>query len=181
MIRTLGISLAIMLLAAAAPSSLEHAALVFPRIKEAGGIAVLPAAPYQPKAGAKVAFDISVAAKPDEINKGLDRVARLINLYAGHGVPPEGLQVVAVLHGPAAAAALSDDAYKQMTGVAANPNLLLLRQLKEAGVKLYICGQTLVQKRISPNDVAPQLEIAVSAMLVNVQSQAEGFAVLSVH
>ena len=183
MFRTLGTSLAVVLLAAAAapsPSPLERPPLAFPRIKEAGGIAVLPEAFYQPKAGTKVVFDIAVGAKPDEINKGLDRIARLINLHAGHGVPADGPQIVAVLHGSATDASLSDEAYKIRTGAAANPNLPLLRRFNECGVKLYVCGQTLAQKRISPNDVAPHLEIAVSAMLVNVQSQADGFAVLAV-
>lgn len=178
--RTLGASLAVLLIsAAAAPAPREPPGIVFPRIKDAGGIVVLPEAPYQPKAGAKVAFDISIAAKPDEVNKGLDRVARLINLYAGHGVPAEGLQVVAVLHGNAADAALSDEAYKQRTGTAVNPNLPLLRRLQESGVKLYICGQTLAQKKISPGDVASPLKVAVSAMLVNVESQADGYAIIA--
>lgn len=182
MFRGLGASaLAVLLSAAAATAHLDQSSLVFPRIQGAGGIAVLPKAPYQPKSGTRVIFDIAVASKPAELNKGLERIARLINLHAGHGVPDNGLQIVAVLHGHSTDAALSDHAYKLRTGVDENPNLPLLRQLKESGVRLYVCGQSLAQKKYAHEEVAAPLEVAVSAMLVNVQSQADGFAVMTVY
>ncbi len=182
MFRALGASVsALFLSGVVATAHLDQSTLVFPRIQGAGGIAVLPKAPYQPKSGTRVVFDIAVASKPAELNKGLERIARLINLHAGHGVPENGLQIVAVLHGNSIDAALSDHAYKLRTGVAENPNLPLLRQLKESGVKLYVCGQSLAQKQYSHEEVTAPLEVAVSAMLVNVQSQADGFAVMTVH
>jgi intracellular sulfur oxidation DsrE/DsrF family protein len=182
MIRALGITLAAVLVAAAAAAAeQDQRAFVFPRIKEAGGVVVLPQATYQPKAGTKVVFDIATAAKPEEIHKGLDRVARLINLHAGNGVSPEGLQIVVMLHGNAIDCVLTDDAFQRRTGMAANPNLPLLRRLEELGVKLYVCGQSLAQKKYAHEEVAASQKIAVSAMLVNVQSQADGFAVLAVH
>lgn len=182
MIRALGTTFALLVAAvAAAPPEPVRPTLVYPHIKDAGGVALLPKAPYQPKAEAKVLFDITVAAKPADVNKGLDRVARLINLYAGHGVPPDGLQVVVVLHGSAIDSALTDAAYQRRTGAVANPNLPLLRQLHAAAVKVYVCGQTLAQKGYSHQELAAPLEVAVSAMLVNVQSQNDGYAVLGVH
>jgi ubiquinone/menaquinone biosynthesis C-methylase UbiE len=63
----------------------EKPALVYPIIANQGGVLPRPDAVEQPRAGAQVVFDTTADAKPAEINKGLDRVARLLNLYGSAG------------------------------------------------------------------------------------------------
>ena len=60
--------------------------LVYPLVPGHGGVVPLPRAAEQPSKGAKAVFDISADAKPGEVNKGLDHVARLLNLYGAAGL-----------------------------------------------------------------------------------------------
>jgi len=48
----------------------------------------LPRAAEQPGKGAKAVFDITADAEPGEVNKGLEQVARLLNLYGAAGLKP---------------------------------------------------------------------------------------------
>ncbi len=114
-------------------------------------------------------------------NRGLDSVARYINLHAAAGHPPEGLKVVAVLHGGATKAALNDDGYAKHLGQKENPNLKLIRDLRDAGVEVLVCGQSLARNEYPSSDVAEEVGLAVSAMTVLANRQQEGFAVVTVH
>jgi hypothetical protein len=48
--------------------------------------------------------------------------------------------------------------------------------LHEAGVAIYVCGQTLVAKDERPEDVAVFVDVAVSALTAIVNLQADGYA-----
>jgi hypothetical protein len=93
----------------------------------------MPEAAVQPSPGReyKILFDITKAAEaPDEINPGLEHVARLINLFALAKIPPQKLKIVAVLHGRATAASL-DDRYHREKYQRDNPNSKLIDALKQ--------------------------------------------------
>jgi hypothetical protein len=70
-----------------------------------------------------------VGAKPSEVNKGLEQVARLMNLYGAAGLKAENVKIAVVFHSEADKAFLSDAAYAARFNVAANPNLPLIRDL----------------------------------------------------
>jgi hypothetical protein len=59
--------------------------LIYPLIPGHGGVVPLPRAAEPPRKGAKAIFDITADAKPGEVNKGLECVARLLNLYGAAG------------------------------------------------------------------------------------------------
>ncbi len=141
-----------------------------------GQVTPLPKAAQQPKKGAKVVFDVTADAKPGEVNRGLDRVARLMNLYAATGLGERDVRVVLVMHGEATKSALLDKAYADRFEVKENPNLPLLRQLKEHGVEVYVCGQALRNKKMTDAEVSPEITIAVTAFMVLVNKQGEGYA-----
>ena len=84
--------------------------LVYPLIPRHGGVVPLPRAVEQPRKGARAVFDITADAKPGEVNKGLEQVARLLNLYGAAGLTARDVQIAAVLHGQADKAVLSDAA-----------------------------------------------------------------------
>lgn len=152
----------------------------FPLIRSAGGVVAVPQAAQPPRAGIKVVFDITAGAQPGEVNKGLERVARLLNLYAASGLKASDVTVALVLHGEATKAALTDAAYQARLGMAQNPNLPVLRELQQAGVALYVCGQALAYQGISQQEVAPPLRVAVAALTVVLNHQADGYACISV-
>jgi hypothetical protein len=150
--------------------------LIYPLVHGHGGVVPLPRAAEQPGKGAKAVFDITAGAKPGEVNKGLEQVARLLNLYGAAGLKAGDVKIAAVFHGEADKAVLSDAAYFARFKVAANPNLPLIRDLKKAGVEVFVCGQSLHELGFKAEEVAEEVPVADSAMLVLVNKQADGYA-----
>ena len=134
--------------AAAAPR------LEFPIVPGRGGVLSRPAAVEQPRVGAKVVFDATADARPADVNKGLDRVARLLNLYGVAGLTAQDVKITIVLHGEATRTILNDTAYKARFQTEQNPSLPLLRELQKAGVEVLVCGQALSYQGISDGEVA---------------------------
>ncbi len=159
-------------------SSSGKIGLVYPLVAGHGGVVSLPRAEEQPRKGAKAVFDITADAKPGEVNPGLEQVARLLNLYGTAGLKAEDVKIVAVLHGEADKAVLTDAACLDRYKVAANPNLPLIRDLKKAGVEVLVCGQSLHELGFKTEEVAEEVSVADSAMLVLVNKQADGHAYL---
>ena len=60
----------------------------FPLVKRYGGVATIPQAAEVPKKGVQAVFDITSAAEPESVNKGLESVARYLNLNAQDGSSP---------------------------------------------------------------------------------------------
>ena len=150
--------------------------LIYPLVPGHGGVVPLPLAAEQPRKGAKAVFDITADAKPGEVNKGLEQVARLLNLYGAAGLTARDVKIAAVCHGAADKAVLSDTAYLARFKVAANPNLPLIRGLKKAGVEVFVCGQSLHELGFKTKEVAEEVPVADAAMLVLVNKQAGGYA-----
>lgn len=155
--------------------------LVFPVIAGHGGVVHRPTAVDQPRAGAKVIFDVTADTKPEAVNKGLDRVARLVNLYRAAGLSPKDVAITVVLHGEATKTALGDAAFKARFEVEQNPNLPLIRELQKVGVEVLVCGQALNYKKFADDEVAPEIPIAAAAITVIINRQLDGYAYLPVH
>ncbi|WP_425613667.1 DsrE family protein [Anatilimnocola sp. NA78] len=153
----------------------------FPQVKTYGGIAPVPNAAEAPRRGAKIIFDITADSKPDEVNKGLESVARYLNLNADAGLKPADAKLALVLHGAATKAALGDAAYEKHTAAGKNPNLALVRELKACGVEVFVCGQSLARNKFTSAEVASEFSVAVSAMTVNTNKQLDGYAYLFIH
>ena len=150
----------------------------FPRILDHGHVVLLPNAAEQPRRGAKVVFYIASDAKPDEVNKGLDRAARLLNLYAAAGLSEADVKVTLVFHGESTKAVLTDKAYAERFAGEANPNLPLIRELKKAGVELHVCGQALHKRKYGADEVATEVTVAVSALTVVINKQSQGYVLM---
>jgi intracellular sulfur oxidation DsrE/DsrF family protein len=150
--------------------------LLYPLILGHGGVVALPQAVEQPRKGAKALFDITADAKPAEVNKGLEQVARLLNLYGAAGLKAGDVKIAVVCHGDADKALLSDAAYAARYKVTANPNLPLIGDLKKVGVEVFVCGQSLHDLGFKVEEVAEGVPVADSAMLVLANKQADGYA-----
>jgi hypothetical protein len=158
----------------------DDAGLVYPLVPGHGGVAPLPRAAEQPRKGAKAVFDVTADAKPAEVNRGLEQVARLLNLYGAAGLTARDVKIAAVFHGEADKAVLSDAAYAARFKAAANPNLPVIRDLKKAGVEVFVCGQSLHDLGFKAEEVAEDVPVADSAMLVLVNKQTDGYAYIPV-
>lgn len=154
--------------------------LEFPIIPKHGGVLPRPKAVEQPRAGAKVVFDATADAKPADVNKGLDRVSRLLNLYGVAGLKAQDVKITIVLHGEATKSVLNDAAYKERFQVEQNPNLPLIRELQKAGVEVLVCGQALNYKGFLDGEVADEVPIAAAALTVVVNKQTDGYSYIPV-
>ena len=126
----------------------------------------------------KILFDIAKAAEaPDQVNPGLEHIARLINLFALAKVPPEKLRIMAVIHGPATAASLGDRYYREKYQLD-NTNKKLIEVLKRAGVVIYVCGQALAHG-FAPTWVNRETTVALAALTVLPVYQLDGYALIS--
>ncbi len=179
--RVLSLVFAGLVSVAASGTVTDGPAFVFPQIAHFGGIVRTPTAAAQPRRDAKIVFDIVADSKPDELNKGLESVARYLNLNAEAGHKPADVKLALVLHGSATKAALGDTAYAKHTAATKNPNLELIHELKACGVEVFVCGQSLVRNNFAATDVAGDVTVAVSAMTVNVNKQLDGYAYISIH
>lgn len=124
-------------------------------------------------------FDVSTSPDaPDALNSKLNTVARFLNMHARVGVPRAQLQAAVVLHGTAGKYALSHAAYQARYGVE-NTNLALLEALREAGVEVYLCGQTAMHRGLPLDQLAPEVSVALSAMTVIASLDAQGYTVVA--
>lgn len=125
----------------------------------------------------KAVFD--AAANPDVtlVNTGLVSVARFLNMHARNGTSVENMHVAVVAHGPALKTLLSDDAYRNRYGID-NPNSELLANLHAAGVDLYLCGQSMSFGGFEKDELASNVEVALSAMTMLTVLQSDGYALL---
>jgi len=152
----------------------------YPFIKGYGPVNPLPNAAFQPDKSIKykVLFDVTGAAKGvDKVNPGLDHVARFINLMAVGGIMPKDMELAVIVHGPATPIVLRKEIFVERFKKD-NPNKKIIKDLKTAGVKLYVCGQALADDGLKEEWVNQQILIAVSALVVVPTYQLKGYAYL---
>ncbi|HEX5667528.1 MAG TPA: DsrE family protein [Chitinophagaceae bacterium] len=150
----------------AAALKAKESLLIYPFFKGSTNTGVLPVSsptlPYQHKGKCKLVFDVSYEPEKGQINGGIEEVMRVLNLHGAAGVKKQDLDVYVIFHGPASASFLDDDVYTKQFQVS-NPNLPLIKQLQDAGVKLVICGQTLGLRSMNVSSFPDGTLVAYSA------------------
>ena len=153
---------------------------VNPVIEKYGGIYDISEATVRPSSGLKykVVIDLySGSESAEELNPALNNVARMLNLHAIGGAT-EKMDVVLAIHGSANDVVMSNKDYFDRYRVD-NPNIELIRSLKAAGVKLTICGQSLLYSKVTPEQVLEEVDIATSMLTTVTTYQLNGYALLS--
>lgn len=151
--------------------------LTGPVIQEFGSTFEVPNAVLMPPADVeyKVKFDVgSPNDDPNQLNAKIDTVARFLNMHARAGVPLDKIKVALVLHTTAAKDGLGNAGYRARYGVD-NPNLPLLEALEKAGVRIYLCGQSAMSRRLGLDEIAPSVKVAYSAMTAHALLAREGY------
>jgi intracellular sulfur oxidation DsrE/DsrF family protein len=121
----------------------------------------------------KVVFDVYTSNEDtDELNKGINTVARFLNMHYDAGVKLKHIKTALVLHGSAGRDILTHKAYDKRF-ITDNPNLDLLKKLHEAGVQIIVCGQTVAFKGYEKHEIAEFIDVSLSAItaLISLQSQ----------
>jgi intracellular sulfur oxidation DsrE/DsrF family protein len=125
----------------------------------------------------KLVFDLSTDREVGKVNRHLVSVARYLNMHARNGVPVEQMDLAVVVHGGAVRNMLHDAAHRQDHAMD-NPNIDLVQALREAGVRFYVCGQSMAFTGVAKDDLISGVEVALSAMTMLTLLQADGFALL---
>lgn len=110
-------------------------------------------------------------------NLGLERVARVTNLYYAAGVPLDQLKFVVSINGDAVSAALNNDQFSKAYGVD-NPNLKLISELKKAGVQVTICDQSVAFHQLDRNWIDPMVTHTISSGTTVATLENSGYAFL---
>lgn len=151
-----------------------------PVIKNFGPVLPVPAGSFNldPDTHYKVSMDVStVSETPTDRNRKLESAARFLNMHARNDIPRDHITFAIIVHGAAARDLLIDAAYeKRFTG--ANPNTRLLQELGDAGVTIYVCGQTIGFRGYGPDELNPAVTVALSAMTAHVRLQSEGYTLI---
>ena len=126
----------------------------------------------------KVSKDLSSSDEDNsKLNRGLESVARFLNMQARSGTSMDQLDVAVIVHGRAAKDLLTDAAYQSRFGMS-NPNTGLLAGLEKAGVTIYLCGQTAAYRGFDDKELNASVTMALSAMTAHVQLQTEGYTLI---
>ena len=114
----------------------------------------------------KIVVDLKTLQRDKEsINPGLNNVARMMNLHGLGGVKAKNLKVAVAIHGGATDVILNNEAYQKKYELD-NPNLKLIDELEQAGVELYVCGQSLLARKYEQVEVNKKIKIGLSMLTV---------------
>ena len=98
-------------------------------------------------------------------------------MHAGAGVPIEQLHIAGVVHNKATHDVLDNVGYREKYGVD-NPNLPLLVALEEAGVAVYICGQSISARGVDRTEIHKSVGVGLSAMTIILSLQSDGYQLI---
>ena len=157
----------------------------FPAIKSVKWAGVVPVQGIDevpdPKMQYKLLFELtgfaykgqdSTAKK--EFNAGLGSVARELNLHEANGIPGKNIDAVVVVHAGALYSLLTNEKYKKKYGLD-NPNIPLIKELQDYGVKIIVCGQAMTFLRLEKEDLVPGIKQALNAQTVISSYQLKNF------
>lgn len=161
-------------------TSIQAQNKVNPVVKNYGTVSEIPFAVEKPdpRMNYKVVVEVSGDnTKPEMVHELFDKVAAVVNLHALGGVTKEKRHIVMVIHSSAAQFIVNNEAYHKKFGVD-NPNLPLFKALDDAGVKIFVCGQSVVKRNIDPATIAPEIKVALSAITTLTTYELKGYALL---
>jgi intracellular sulfur oxidation DsrE/DsrF family protein len=130
-----------------------------------------------PDTNYKVVFSVNRdPASPDEVNPMFNAIATYLNTLGKYGVPPENRNLIAMIHHRTEGfdIVMTNEAYKARHG-RDNPNIEIIRKLREAGVDIRLCGQGLVGREIDAKDVNPDIQIDLWAMTSIINLELDGY------
>jgi intracellular sulfur oxidation DsrE/DsrF family protein len=178
--RTWVVVVAVALFPCAVSAAAKWPAPVSPVVPGASGFVIIPNAAVPPTATHEyraVWNATRAAAKPGELIPALDMAGSELNALGAMRIPATHAKFVVVFHDAAMDALLDDAHYRRKYGVA-NPNLPVIRDMKRAGTRFYVCGQNVAFAGIDPATLTKDVAIASDALIVLMTYQNDGYALL---
>jgi len=125
----------------------------------------------------RLVFDAAAASGEDALNREFETVARFLNMHALNGVPREQMDLAVVVHGGALMSVLNREAYRHRFG-RDNPSLDLVERLADAGVEIYVCGQSMGFRNVEKKELSGAVQLGLSAMTLLATHQSDGYALI---
>jgi intracellular sulfur oxidation DsrE/DsrF family protein len=152
-----------------------------PIIPEADGYVEIPNVALPPTKDSKYQAIFDATRPPDKATQlvpALNMAGSELNAIAAAKVPLSNAKFAIVFHGAAVDGILDNDHYKAKFGTN-NPNLKTIAEMKKHGVEFFVCGQYLAGEKIDPKTLTGDVTVAADALLVLMQYQNKGYALMS--
>jgi intracellular sulfur oxidation DsrE/DsrF family protein len=161
--------------------------LIYPFVKGGlqTGVMPVPEVGFQITKGKtyKLVFDFSVGSgsiySQGQVNPGLEEICRILNLHSAAGVADKNLDIYIITHGPGIWTLLDETVYKEKYGKE-NANAPLIRALREKGVKIVACGQTMQLRELKLSQMLSGVTIGYSAKTSVSTLQMQGYVLFPI-
>lgn len=117
---------------------------------------------------------------PKDLHPFFEHIGRMYNLHIYDRVPQKNLHVAVVIFGPASECVLNNAAYRAKFKTD-NPNLKVFEEFRNAGVRVLVCGQSLVLHEINPAAITSSVEISSSRYTAVSTFQMKGYALFQMN
>ncbi len=127
----------------------------------------------------KAVFDVYTSNEDnEELNRGINTVARFLNMHIDAGVKKKNIKAALVIHGKAGKDILTNRAYDKRY-ITDNPNAELLKKLHEAGVQIIVCGQTVEFRGYKRDEILDFVDVSLSAITALISLQSQGYQLIT--
>lgn len=162
----------------AIPATLSAQTADVIRQQAASPLATNPTFPASKDLAYRIAWGVNVGpSQPDSVVPGVRTVANFLYVGDANGVPRANVHLAVVVWGTATHSLLKNEAYRAARQ-ADNASIALLRALDDAGVQIIVCGEALINRKLSRDDLLPFVKIAPTATMALATLHAQGYAIL---
>lgn len=151
--------------------------IIYPAIQGYGGVIEVPFETIKPDPNESYKFVIEISNRIDdkkEVAGILDYASRMYNLHIYAGVPKENIDLAIVIFSGATPISLSNEEYQKRFEVT-NPNAEVLEEMKRNGIRLIVCGQSMMKQGLVPEMIFPGVEMAVSRFTATSDLMKKGY------
>jgi intracellular sulfur oxidation DsrE/DsrF family protein len=151
--------------------------IVYPAIQGYGGVNTVPFETLKPDPTHKYKFVVEISNRIEdkkEVSDYLDYAAKMYNVHIYAGIPAENIELVFVVYSGSTPIVLSNEEYLKRFEVD-NPNTELLDELKKNGIRVIVCGQSMMKQNLVPEMIYPSVEMAVSRFTATTDLMQKGY------
>ena len=161
--------------------------MIYPAIKGFGGVLPVPFEASKPDPTKQYKFVIELGEKVEDKTKVadmLDYAARMYNLHRYAGIPKENIELALVIYSGSACMVVANPQYAKrykkdsVNSIIENPNGPLLDEFIKNGIQVIVCGQSMMKQKLTPTDIYPGVNMAVSRFTATTDLMLKGYQLI---
>jgi len=167
----------ILMLFAVLVSQAQSKEMVFPAIQNYGGVFPVPFTTDRPDPTKhyKFVIELGKAVKDSaHVADWLDYAAKLYNIHRYAGIPKENIEMAIVIYAGSTPMVLNNPKYQSEFKLN-NPNIPLLEELFKNGIRVIVCGQSMIKQDLLPGDIYPGVRMALSRLTATSDLMEKGY------